>query len=161
MLLDFTQLFPTLVLYKQTKWRKTLQYRVFLALSLNCKGQNQPATHMIWLCYMQGPKTGIYFPYLPFGLQQPCKDILTSENRTIHHPLLPSALLKHAIIYGAYEVWVKRAHLVRELIWIVCLPAAQDCKATFSPAFLYSRWAYPFLVLEEVLAVKTTWCPWG
>lgn len=104
-LLAFTQLFPSLVLYKQTKWEKSLQYTAFLALNLNFKGQGQLAIHMIWLCHIWEPKTGIYFPSLCFELKQPRKDILTSENRTIHHLLLPSDLTE-TCYYGAREAWV-------------------------------------------------------
>lgn len=58
-LLDFTQLFPFLALYKQTKQERSVQQAALLARTLDYPGQDQPAAHTVWLCHIWELKVGI------------------------------------------------------------------------------------------------------
>lgn len=114
-LLDFTQLFPPWLYTNKPNGKDPYNTQpCWLVLLTTQVRTSQPHTRSSYAT--SGNWRLVFVPCsLCFGLKQPCKDSLTSENRTIH-PLLPSKLTE-TCYYSACEVWVDSGGLGRELIW--------------------------------------------
>lgn len=104
--LDFTQLFSSLVLHKQPPERKNPYNTQDFWPSILTSKVRANQQHTGSSSATSGDQRLVFISLLSaLDSSNPGKDILTSENRTIHHPLLPSNLTE-TCYYGTHAVWV-------------------------------------------------------